>query len=341
MKKMLPTLSRYWLVPILVLTMLFLKLPTAGSAQSTLVLLSPTDTEVDVGDTTTVNIRIENVSGLYGAEVHLSFDPALLEVEDADDDMAGVQIQTGSFLSPDFTAQNRVDLTAGTIDFSIAQMGTGAVSGSGTLATITFKGKASGTSNINFSNVILSNQGGGEISAGTQNGSVTVQDDSPTPTETPVPDPTDTPAPNPTETPAPNPTETPAPNPTETPAPNDILGYHTVRPGETLYCIARAYGVDPYAIAEENGIVTPSYIYAGQSLAIPNVPKTLPAGPVCPRQFDGGDDDGDCRWYHTVARGENLYRISLRYNVSMYAIAEANNITNLNLIHAGDVLCIP
>ncbi len=326
MKKLFPTSQRYWLALILVVTTLFLVPTDYGLAQDTLVVLSPASAEVDVGDTTTVNIRIENVADLYGAEVHLSFDPALLEVEDSDEGMAGVQVQPGSFLTPDFTAQNRVDLEAGTIDFAISQMApTESVSGSGVLATITFKGKDGGTSNLDFSSVLLSDQGGEQIDAGSQNGSVTVNNGEPTEEPTDTPDVTVT--------------------PTVTPVPGEILGHHTVKSGETLYCIARAYGVDPYAIAEENGILNPNRIYVGQKLAIPDAPKTLPSGRVCPRQFDenGDDDNGDddCRWYHTVVAGENLYRISLHYDVSMYAIADANNISNLNLIYAGDTLCIP
>jgi LysM repeat protein len=120
------------------------------------------------------------------------------------------------------------------------------------------------------------------------------------------------------------------------------LGYHTIRSGETLFCIGRAYGVDPYAIAEENGIVNPSVISPGQVLAIPDVPRTLPSGPVCARQFDGPTPEPpDCRWSHTVVRGENLYRISLRYGVGVWAIADANGITNIHLIRTGQVLCIP
>lgn len=154
------------------------------------------------------------------------------------------------------------------------------------------------------------------------------------------------PTPTLTLTPTPGPTITSTPGPTPTPIPTlppwSILGYHTVLPGETLYCIARAYGVDPFAIATQNGILNPSVIYAGQVLAIPNVPRVLPSGPVCPRQFNGGPPTPPgCRWYHTIAWGENLYRISLRYGVSMWAIAEVNHILNLNYIRAGDVLCIP
>lgn len=44
---------------------------------------------------------------------------------------------------------------------------------------------------------------------------------------------------------------------------------------------------------------------------------------------------------HTVRRGENLYRIALRYGVSMDAIAQANNITNQSRISAGQQLTIP
>ena len=44
---------------------------------------------------------------------------------------------------------------------------------------------------------------------------------------------------------------------------------------------------------------------------------------------------------HTVVAGENLYRISLRYGVSMTAIAQQNNLSNLNIIYVGQRLVIP
>jgi LysM repeat protein len=172
-----------------------------------------------------------------------------------------------------------------------------------------------------------------------------------TSTETPTFTSTPTLAPTLTTTPTltvvpPTSTSAPTAGPTHTPAPTAIpgaiLGYHTVKPGETLYCIGRAYGVDPNAIAVRNGIVNPSLIYVGRVLAIPNAPRLLPPGPVCPRQFGGATPvPSTCRWHHTVRWGENLYRISLRYGVSMWAIAEANHILNLHYIRAGQVLCIP
>lgn len=44
---------------------------------------------------------------------------------------------------------------------------------------------------------------------------------------------------------------------------------------------------------------------------------------------------------HVVQPGENLFRISLRYGVSVQDIVVANNITNPNVIYVGQVLIIP
>jgi len=318
-----------WCVGLAVLLTTLLSMPVSqGLAQGTLVVIDPPAKEVAVGATTTVDVRIENVANLYGAEVQLVFNPALLEVVDTDTSREGVQIQPGSLLSPDFMAKNNADQTTGRIVFAVAQMPPHEpVNGSGILATITFRGKAAGTSEINFSTTqptppaILSNRDGMPISASTQGGSINV---------------TGGPTLTPTATPKPTTTATPTPTPT----PAKILGYHTVKAKETLYCIGRAYNVDPYAIARQNSIVNPNVIRVGHKLAIPNVPYRLPAGKACPRQFDGTPTPR-CRWTHKVERGENLYRISLRYKVSMWTIAETNRITNLNYIRAGQELCIP
>lgn len=119
-----------------------------------------------------------------------------------------------------------------------------------------------------------------------------------------------------------------------------ILCYHTVQPGETLYCIARAYGVDPAAIAVQNALLNPNLIHPGQVLAIPDAYRALPAGRTCARQCPAAPACA-CAVSHTVVSGENLYRIALRYGVSMWRIAECNGILNLNYIRITDVLCIP
>jgi len=147
------------------------------------------------------------------------------------------------------------------------------------------------------------------------------------PTATPVP-------------PTPTPYYTPVP-----PPPYTILGYHTVRYGETLFCIGRAYAVSPWAIAWQNRIGYPYWVRIGQRLAIPNVPwRYIPAGPVCARQFGGGTPlppPPTCRVTYTVRWGDTLYSIAWRYQSSVWAIVTANNIANPNLIFPGQVLCIP
>jgi len=87
------------------------------------------------------------------------------------------------------------------------------------------------------------------------------------------------------------PTRTPTPTQTASstgPSPSalDILGEHVVWSGETLYCIGRAYGVRPAAIAETNSLVPPFNLYPGQMLKIPAVSWTaIPSGPTCQPQF--------------------------------------------------------
>jgi len=121
-----------------------------------------------------------------------------------------------------------------------------------------------------------------------------------------------------------------------------ILGYHVVRPGETLFCIGRAYGVDPWAIASQNGIVNPSRIYSGMRLAIPDTYRTLPPGPACTPQFGPPyPPPCTCTTYYTIVSGDTLTRIGMRFGVSPWRIAECNSIYNPNYIRAGDTLCIP
>jgi LysM repeat protein len=103
------------------------------------------------------------------------------------------------------------------------------------------------------------------------------------PTETETPLPSATPLPSPT-LPEFLPTVTPVPFTPLPPAP--IIGTHIVQPGETIFCIGRAYGVLPGAIAQANGLPQTFFISAGQSLRIPQIQWTsIPAGPVCAPQF--------------------------------------------------------
>jgi LysM repeat protein len=104
-------------------------------------------------------------------------------------------------------------------------------------------------------------------------------------------------------------------------APNEGNIVHVVQRGETLYSIARRYGVSMWTIANANSITNPNRIYVGQRLVVP-----------------GGYSAGTV---HVVQPGENLLRIALRYGVDAWTIARANGVTNLNYIYAGQHLVIP
>jgi LysM repeat protein len=106
-------------------------------------------------------------------------------------------------------------------------------------------------------------------------------------------------------------------------APDENVVY-IVRRGDTLFSIARRYGVSAWTIASYNGIVNPNRIYVGQRIIIPSAQPVSSSGAV-----------------HIVRRGETLLGIGLRYGVSAWRIAQANGITNLNYIYVGQRLVIP
>ncbi len=65
----------------------------------------------------------------------------------------------------------------------------------------------------------------------------------------------------------------------------------------------------------------------------------LVVGAAGPMTTATAQDDGQTT--HVVQRGENLFRISLRYGTTVQAIVAANNIANPNLIFVGQTLIIP
>jgi len=47
-----------------------------------------------------------------------------------------------------------------------------------------------------------------------------------------------------------------------------------------------------------------------------------------------------CTQFHTVQRGENLYRLSLRYGTTIGALQQANGLGSSTRIYAGQQLCV-
>ena len=128
----------------------------SAAAQGAQIWLDPATLDLAPGDVGTLDIRVENVTQLAGAEVNLTFDPALLEVVDADPSTEGTQIAHGDFLSPDFVVQNTADPAIGTVGYAIACLPLDkAVSGSGVLARTTFRALAEGETLVTIRSALL------------------------------------------------------------------------------------------------------------------------------------------------------------------------------------------
>ena len=304
-------------------------------AESTLAALTPTSQNIQVDQVTTVTFRVQDVEMLYGYQATVEFDPALLEVVDADPSSDGTQVKLESFLQADFVQQNTADNATGTIDCVVSQLApTAAVSGTGSLFVITFRAKAEGQSSVHFTELKLAKSDGTQIPATQQNAQIVVGNVNPptwTPTATSIP--TNTPTPTPTSTqvtPTATPTGTYVP-PTATPTPGQTVIY-VVKTGDTLYSIARRFGVTVADLAQINNLADPRYIKVGQRLLIPRDGYVTPV-PLTPTPQPSPV-------VHIVQRGDTLYSISRRYGTTVEAIAFQNHIVNPSLIYVGQRLVI-
>ncbi|WP_461104815.1 LysM peptidoglycan-binding domain-containing protein [Spirosoma koreense] len=132
--------------------------------------------------------------------------------------------------------------------------------------------------------------------------------------------------------------------PAATPATADrAVTMHTVGKGETYYGIAREYGLTLNELLELNNRTLDKKLEAGQRLKVrANTDKmaastktepvvstksssSVKAGPATKAASEPVTPSGET--YHTVAKGENLFRISKLYNVSVAELQEWNNLT--------------
>lgn len=90
----------------------------------------------------TVEVLAENVTDLYGLELHLKYDPAVLEIQDSQADQPGAQIEAGTLLpvNQGFVVANQADPSQGTILYALTLLNPAPpVSGSGPIARLNFK----------------------------------------------------------------------------------------------------------------------------------------------------------------------------------------------------------
>ncbi|WP_353893069.1 LysM peptidoglycan-binding domain-containing protein [Proteinivorax hydrogeniformans] len=121
--------------------------------------------------------------------------------------------------------------------------------------------------------------------------------------------------------------------------PPNFQGRYTVQSGDTMFFIAKRFGVSLQALINANPhISNPNLIYPGDVLCVPGPPKPpKPPKPRVPKKCPPG-----FRGRYTVQPSDTMFLIAQRFGVSLHALIDANpHITNPDLIFPGDVLCVP
>lgn len=139
---------------------------------------------------------------------------------------------------------------------------------------------------------------------------------------------------------APTPTRPPA-----GPADEDRCTY-TVQAGDTAFYVATIHGITLVELIEANNLQNADYLYEGQVLQIPGCGENAPIQGQ-PSPFPPSDDSPPPEappgtTIHVVQSGENLFRISLRYGVTVQDIVDANNLGSADaILSVGQRLIIP
>jgi general secretion pathway protein D len=114
-------------------------------SQNASLLFAPGTAALNVGETTTIGVIVQNVQDLYSVPMLLQFNPAVISIED---------VRQGGFLSggtQEVAIVERVDKERGQAIISATRMpNTPGVSGSGTLVGIVVKGIAPGNSQLSI-----------------------------------------------------------------------------------------------------------------------------------------------------------------------------------------------
>lgn len=221
-------------IVILVLVVTTGKIKPLAEATVPTLSLDPVTQVVQIDSTFSTNIILDTAGqAVDGVDIfYLNYDPQVLEVQDADPTVEGVQIAKGTIF-PIYMG-NSVDVTNGKIAISgVIIPGGEAFTGTGIFATINFKALSLGSTSVYFDFLIglttdtnVAEHGTGlDILQEVVNANYTIQSEVPTPspsssTLSPKPEPPKTPSPTPTSPlPTPTPTKTPTPTPTPTKTP--------------------------------------------------------------------------------------------------------------------------
>lgn len=106
-------------------------------------------------------------------------------------------------------------------------------------------------------------------------------------------------------------------------------GVHLVKPGDTLWGVARRYGVTVPALAAENGMDSKSQLTAGARLKIPGKSRAA-----------SSKSAEATRMTYQVRRGDTLSEIANRFNVSVRQLTTWNGLRQSSTLRTGQRLIV-
>ncbi len=109
---------------------------------------------------------------------------------------------------------------------------------------------------------------------------------------------------------------------------------HTVASGDSLWGIARRYGVSTRSLAKWNGMAPGDTLSVGRTLVVwANSNKNLPAPAASPAAKER-------KVRYTVRRGDSLYRIAQRFRVTVAQIQRWNKLDASRYLQPGQTLTV-
>ena len=174
--------------------LLFVTVGRSLASYSAVLSVYPSQQSVKVGQTFTVDVKIENITGLQGVDFCLKYDSTILNA---------TKVEEGSFMKsfgPTYIVKQEIQpnyqTNRGRVWFVIVICGNGSATGSGTLATVTFNATAAGEGELDLFSVLPDNSNqvklitcvGVPIAHALMNGYLVVSDDPLDPPGKPSPD---------------------------------------------------------------------------------------------------------------------------------------------------------
>lgn len=105
---------------------------------------------------------------------------------------------------------------------------------------------------------------------------------------------------------------------------------YQVKPGDTLYSIAKRSGTTVNAIAQANSLRSINLIFPGQQLRIPSAATSVSAPTSAPASAPAATST-----IYVVKAGDTLGQIAAAHGTTVAKLAADNSIANPNLIHVG------